>query len=285
MRLESESAAIREAFPGEYIELAVFVTEFGGSTVLMFVLALLYWLTRRRETALVISYAVAGAAFVLLLKAAFGMPRPPEETFRIAYEADSYGFPSGHAFAAGLIYGGLLVAFERHRDPPAVVAAAVAIALVSLSRVVLGVHYLGDVIAGAVLGVLFLVGVHAAVDGRPRRGFALGVLLAIPAVLVTSGDPDAVVALGGSVGGLVASPRLESLPELRSRVEGLVLVVVGSAAIAVALAVEEVVAALSATVVATVGSVLVNAGLFVALLLAPAVVGRFEIESLPLPSS
>ncbi|WP_265108138.1 phosphatase PAP2 family protein [Halosolutus halophilus] len=280
MRFEEESAAIREAFPEAYVDLAVVVTEFGGAAVLMIVLAVLYWLTRRRETALVVSYAVAGVGFILVLKTLIGLPRPPEDVYLIAYDGDPYGFPSGHAFAAALVYGGLLLAFDRSRDPVAVAAAGVVIALVSLSRVVLGVHYLGDVIVGALVGLGFLLAVHGFVDGDPRRGFALGALLGIPAVLITNGDPDALVALGGSLGGVVASTRLESLPALRSRLEGGVLVTVGGAAIGVGVAIESIVGTLFSTVVAPAAIVAVNAVLFVAILLVPAAVGRLAIGSL-----
>ncbi|WP_247002087.1 phosphatase PAP2 family protein [Halosolutus gelatinilyticus] len=279
MRFESESAGIWEAFPDAYAGVAAVVTEFGGPTALMFVLALLYWLTRRRETALVISYAVAGVSFILLLKLVIGLPRPPEEVFLVPNDDDPYGFPSGHAFAATLVYGGLLLTFDRYRDPLAIGAATSAVVLVSLSRVVLGVHYLGDVIAGAIVGLAFLVAVHAIVAGDPRRGFALGGAIAVPAVLVTGGESDVLIALGGSVGGLLASTRLGSLPDLRSRLEGALLVVVGIGAIVVGVVLESLAAAIASTLVAAIALTAVNAGLFVAILLAPAVVGRVSIGS------
>ncbi|MFC4543370.1 phosphatase PAP2 family protein [Halosolutus amylolyticus] len=280
MRLEEASAAIREAFPEAWVDLAVAITEFGGAAVLMIVLAVLYWLTRRREAALVVSYAVAGVGFILVLKTLIGLPRPPEDVYLIAYDGDPYGFPSGHAFAASLVYGGLLLAFDRYRDPVAIAATGVVIALVSLSRVVLGLHYLGDVIVGALVGLGFLLAVHAVVDGEPRRGFALGAVLGVPAVLVTGGDPDALVALGGSLGGVLASTRLGSLPDLRSRLEGGVLVAVGGTAIGAGVALESIVGSLLSNLLAPAAIVAVNAALFVAILLAPAAVGRLAIGPL-----
>lgn len=279
MRLESESVPIRDAFPEAYVDLAVIVTDFGGPTALMVVLAVLYWVTKRRETALVISYAVAGVGFILLLKIAIGLPRPPEELFLIPNDDDPYGFPSGHAFAASLVYGGLLLVFDRYREPLSIAATVGAIALVSLSRVVLGVHYLGDVIAGAIVGVVFLVVVHALVAGDPRRGFAIGGLLAAPAVFVTGAESDALIALGGSIGGLAASTRIESLPELRSRLDGAIVTAVGLAAIVGGVILESLTAAIGSPVVATIALTAVNAGLFAAILLAPAAVGRVSIGS------
>lgn len=280
MRFRDESAAIREAFPAEYVDLAVIVTEFGGPALLMVLLSLLYWLTRRRETALVVSYAVAGVGFILVLKVLLAMPRPPEEVYLVSHDADPYGFPSGHAFAATVVYGGLVVAFDRLRDPPAVAAAIVAIVLVSLSRVVLGVHYLGDVVAGAIVGVGFLLAAGRIVDGDPARGFAIGFALAIPAVVLSGAESESLIALGGSVGGYLASLRLESIPDLRSRIEGAVLSVVGLGIVVAGVAIESMVGAAASATVAALGVAVVNAALFAGIMLVPAAVGRLEIEAI-----
>lgn len=273
MRLTGTSATIRELFPVEYTDLAVFITELGGTSMLMLVTALLFWLTQRRESALVVSYAVAGVAFITGLKALIGMPRPPEELYLVAHEYDEYGFPSGHAFAAVLVYGGIVSTFDLSRKRTAITAATVLVALVSLSRVVLGVHYLGDVLAGAVLGFGFLLVVERAVADEPRRGFALGLVLAIPALLVTGFGEEALLALGGAIGGLVASTRLKDLPPLRSKLEAAVLSVVGCGLIVAGTAVESIVATFAPALVA------LYAVLFVVILLAPAPIARLKLDS------
>ncbi len=274
MRLVDESAAIREAFPEAYADLVVFVTDLGGTTILMFLLATGYWLTRRRETALVISYAIAGVGLILALKATFGMPRPPEEYFLVASEGDGYGFPSGHAFAATVVYGGLVSAFDRTRDLRAVAGATTLIVLVALSRVVLGVHYLGDVIAGVVLGVAFLLGMNRVTGGDPRRGFAVALALALPALVVVGATEDTLIALGGSIGGLLASSRIDDLPALRSRLEGAVLSVGGVTFVAAVKGLEAVVAGLAPALVAL--YVVLLAGI----LLAPEAVDRLAVGPL-----
>ena len=261
MRLEDESAVIREAVPPEYIELVVAITRLGGTTVPMFVLAVLFWVAsrHRRRTALVVSYAFAGLGFLLALKAILGLPRPPVDVVAVAgvLETDEYGFPSGHAFAATVIYGGLCAAFDRTRDSRALFAVGTIVVAVALSRVVLGVHYLGDVIVGAALGVAFLVAMNRVTRGDPTRGFALAVCFAIPALVVTGAGDDALLGIGGSIGGLLATHRLEeyAAPALRSRLEGVVLVGVGVGGIVAIRALESltglepVLAALSAVLV------------------------------------
>jgi undecaprenyl-diphosphatase len=65
-------------------------------------------------------------------------------------DAGSYSFPSGHSMASFLAAWIVTVRFPRWRIP--LLALAV---LIGLSRVHLGAHYPGDVLAGAVLGILF----------------------------------------------------------------------------------------------------------------------------------
>ncbi|WP_254524814.1 phosphatase PAP2 family protein [Natrinema caseinilyticum] len=244
MRLEDGSATLRNAIPAEYGEFVAVVTELGGTTVLTLLLAVLFWCSDRRRSALVISYAVAGLGLLLSIKTLMALPRPPEDAMLVALEGerDGYGFPSGHAFAATVVYGGLVAAYDRLGDWRAVAGASTLVAAVSLSRVVLGVHYLGDVIVGVALGIAFVIAMNRLTGGDPTNGFTIAVCLSIPAVFIVGGTEDALLGLGGSVGGLVASRRLAALPELRSRLEGGVLVGVGGSFVAVVRELESVVA-------------------------------------------
>lgn len=74
-------------------------------------------------------------------------------------------FPSGHAASAAA--GALSTA---RAWPPVAGPVCVVAFLVILSRVALGVHFAGDVIGGAIVGLL----VAAFVTARPRRGAAGG---------------------------------------------------------------------------------------------------------------
>lgn len=103
-RLEGLSQAIWESVPGWLVEPMGVVTSFGGATVLLFALSLLYWLDDRRSTATVVGYAFVALAAVLLI---------------------------------------------------------------ALSRVVLGMHYLGDVIVGVLLGAAVLAACWRYVGERP----------------------------------------------------------------------------------------------------------------------
>lgn len=231
MRLEGASVTLRDAYaelPSVFVDLAVIVTDLGGMTFLMVYVSMLYWLTRRREAALVASYALVGAAVIFALKYALAMPRPPEELFLVPLPDDPYGFPSGHAFIAVVVYGGTLLSFELERDWRAVAGVGILVLLISLSRIVLGFHYLGDIVAGAAIGIVFLLAMRHLTDGDPRRGFAIGLAVGAPAVVVTGPEPEVLLSIGGAVGGLLAAWNLEWIPDLRSRAEAAVLVLVGA---------------------------------------------------------
>ena len=63
--------------------------------------------------------------------------------------SDRFSFPSGHALNAFAIGSVIALAF-----PVAAVPVVAVVASVAASRVVLGLHWLSDVVAGALLGVL-----------------------------------------------------------------------------------------------------------------------------------
>jgi undecaprenyl-diphosphatase len=111
----------------------------------------LLWTRPARRDAITVAVAVAGVLGLnVLLKLAFQRARPSFEDPVLTLA--TYSFPSGHVAASTVLYGLLLAWSFRHvrtsAGRAAVLAlAAAAIALVGLSRMLLGVHYLSDVIA------------------------------------------------------------------------------------------------------------------------------------------
>ncbi|HRQ10751.1 MAG TPA: phosphatase PAP2 family protein [Trueperaceae bacterium] len=103
---------------------------------------------------------LAGAFINELIKGAVQEPRPFEVNPAVARTsaaletAPGSSFPSGHAQQAALFWGLAAVHFRRAWFW---VLAAVVVALVSVSRVYLGVHYPADVLAGLGLGVAVLL--------------------------------------------------------------------------------------------------------------------------------
>ncbi|WP_406416218.1 phosphatase PAP2 family protein [Streptomyces sp. NBC_00873] len=113
-----------------------------------------------------LGYATGALAFLLLgqalrygLMEAISRPRPPVGDW--ATHASGFAFPSGHATTSALM-AGLLVAAIGHRayGSRAGRVAAVLVgcwaAAVGLSRVLLGVHWVTDVVAGWLFAALWL---------------------------------------------------------------------------------------------------------------------------------
>ena len=121
------------------------------------VAALFLWLTRHRYSALLLLVATAGGlALNGILKTVYGRPRPG--IFTWGQEVLTYSFPSGHAMSSAIVYGTVAYLAARlqkrhlHRMLTLVTAGLI-IALISISRMYLGVHYPSDVVAGVAVGI------------------------------------------------------------------------------------------------------------------------------------
>lgn len=99
------------------------------------------------------------AVFVLAVKFIVRRRRPEGEWGGIYRNTDPHSFPSGHAARA------FLIATIATALGPGWLAVALWIwaPLVALARVAMGVHYLSDIVAGAILGVIVgLIGMQFA---------------------------------------------------------------------------------------------------------------------------
>jgi membrane-associated phospholipid phosphatase len=226
-RLAPLSRAIREAFPDAGAPLYEAVTTLGDPTFLTFALAILYWLhaERRGETAAVVTYGFIAFGVIYGLKTGLALPRPPESVWLI--ETDGFGFPSGHAVAAVVIYGGLALEYDWSYDDPRFAAAMLLVVAIALSRVVVGVHYLGDILVGGLVGLGVLLAGRAFVGHDLTLGFGIGVVTAVPGIVVTGGGGTALGIAGACLGGLLGSRYFEDVPRSLSRVEAALLVAVG----------------------------------------------------------
>lgn len=239
-----------QALPDAVVALFALVTQLGDAWFVFGVLAVLYWFgghlpglegtIDRRRGAFLVALVLGGLGLSTGLKSLFALPRPPgagvargadlfPAVVRPVYEnfatADGYGFPSGHAVRATLAWGGLALALDvgTRRQRYAVVAAAgVVVALVALSRVVIGAHYAVDVVAGVGVGVAYLAVVwRLGGPDAPTRAFSLALAVALGAVLVGGFERDPLGVLGAALGarvtwGAVGGALLDSVPTRRA---------------------------------------------------------------------
>ena len=189
--------------------------------------------TRRVGVALIVIVALT-AALTDIAKATWRAPRPESVDARVQHlsfwqsrsgpdtapEADAedqFGFPSGHvAWTMGLAVG--LARLARRRW--AWISAGVWIALMAVSRMYLGRHFLGDVLGGVVIGAISLT-----IGWRVFRHvpWLLGVAAIAVAAGLLAGLPPAYDA--GRLGGialaaavLARTDRLEALPSVIGRI-------------------------------------------------------------------
>jgi undecaprenyl-diphosphatase len=125
---------------------------------------------RRWALFLVASYAGTELAF-WVTKAVVDRPRPPASLRLVTVGSSSY--PSGHTAIATAAAASLIVAARRSarpllRDGGAAGLVALA-ALVGVSRMALGVHWMTDVIGGALLGVGWVALMTLLLVPAPRR--------------------------------------------------------------------------------------------------------------------
>jgi len=97
------------------------------------------------------------AGVVLVIKFLVRRERPEGEWGRIYRNTDPHSFPSGHAARSFLI----AVIASVLAPPWLVVVLWIWAPLVALARTAMGVHYVSDVIAGAILGMIIgLIGLQ-----------------------------------------------------------------------------------------------------------------------------
>jgi membrane-associated phospholipid phosphatase len=82
------------------------------------------------------------------IKAAFKRSRPRGTEGKIYRRYDPYSFPSGHAARAAMV----CILSVMFAPLPVLVAVLVWSPIMLLSRIAIGIHYVFDVVAGAVLG-------------------------------------------------------------------------------------------------------------------------------------
>jgi undecaprenyl-diphosphatase len=139
--------------PGLLRRLAILLAHSGDSWFWLLGLAVV-WLvgpeTWKGRSLLLAAGILVTAVLVLALKFTIRRQRPEGDWGAIYRRTDPHSFPSGHAARAFLLPVLAVV------TGPAWFAGALWVwaPLVALARVAMGVHYISDILAGAVLGVV-----------------------------------------------------------------------------------------------------------------------------------
>jgi undecaprenyl-diphosphatase len=149
-----ESTRLRmKEYPRLLRRAAIFFAHSGDSWFWFAGLALIWWFGDadwKMRALVLIAGILVTAVLVMTLKFTIRRQRPEGDWGAIYRKTDPHSFPSGHAARA------FLLPVLATGVGPGWFAAALWIwaPLVALARVVMGVHYISDILAGSVLGIV-----------------------------------------------------------------------------------------------------------------------------------
>jgi hypothetical protein len=127
----------------------------GSVPVVLIAVAVAFWLTGRQLAYGLLTVVLVSTLIGSVLKVLIGLPRPHDPRIAIRAVVSSPSFPSGHSLTAATLWG-LLAACRR---VPVLVPILI-VPLVMVSRLYLGVHYLGDVLGSALIGLILVLLAH-----------------------------------------------------------------------------------------------------------------------------
>ncbi|MCE4547275.1 MULTISPECIES: phosphatase PAP2 family protein [unclassified Caballeronia] len=170
--------ALRDGTPALAARCFAALTHLGDPWFLTLLSAFMCaWLLLTRRFALAVYFAAVTSAGGLLNQALKAMMRRDRPTGAGVPLPESFAFPSGHTFGSIVCYGMcayvLLRLAPTRRDPLIVALACFIVLAIGVSRVVIGVHFPGDVIGGFASGGAWLAACIGAAEFVRRRARAL----------------------------------------------------------------------------------------------------------------
>jgi len=133
-------------------------TMFGEELIIIIILGGIYWTIDKHKGKRLAVLLFISLGMNSLLKVIIRRPRPFQVDQRIInlrpQTSQSYSMPSGHTQSAATLYFGIAYLFKKRL---LWLIAITLIVLVGMSRMYIGVHYLSDVMIGALLGFIFIL--------------------------------------------------------------------------------------------------------------------------------
>ena len=134
-----------------------YITWLGYSDFLFLFIPFCYWFCDRRIYSALPQFVFISALLNSFAKSLFKDPRPDDslniDPWLNTFDP-SFGFPSGHAHLAVVIWGFI---FLKSNNIFIKAVAMLLLVSISFSRIYLGVHDIGDVIGGVILGIISLL--------------------------------------------------------------------------------------------------------------------------------
>jgi membrane-associated phospholipid phosphatase len=144
---------IRGVLPG-LGDIFLIISQFGSEIIIIGLLLTLYWAVNKREGILATYLLVFALLINYWLKIIIAKDRPPVSNWYPGADAPNYSTPSGHSQFSATLYGWFAA---RIKKIWVAFLAVIITFLVGISRVYLGVHYLGDVLLGWGIGIITVI--------------------------------------------------------------------------------------------------------------------------------
>jgi hypothetical protein len=213
------------------------ITFIGSQWFLIGALMVIYWCVDSRRGIRMALLVSVSAAVNAVLKIGIAQPRPYDFDRSVGLASEeTFGFPSGHSQNSAVFFGSAIPLFTKGLGWALAIGAPL---VVGLTRIYLGVHFPTDVLAGWVLGALFVViervfgdRIEEALKGT-RESIKLALAAAITLGMNAVGLDD--MAISGSFFGLAAAlvyaPRIAPFSAGGSILKRMTRLAVGTASI------------------------------------------------------
>jgi len=146
----------QSVFPDWLITIFQGITFLGDAIVYIVILAVGFWIYKKKEATIAMYILLTSVFLNFFLKTLIQKPRPTNN-IRIPDDIEGYSTPSGHAQNSTAVYGWIMLYFRKIW---LYIVTPILVLLICLSRIVLGVHYIGDVIIGFLVGAAILAALY-----------------------------------------------------------------------------------------------------------------------------
>ena len=155
-----------QQFHGPQLDmLMVVISSFGEVPVALLSLvltALVFFIFKYKREAIFILFITGTGLVTFILKRLFARPRPTDEQVTLIESYHNNSFPSGHTLSYIVFFGFLILLMHRLTKIPKYIRQTIMgisyfmFIVGPLSRIYLGAHWFTDVVAGFLIGMIYL---------------------------------------------------------------------------------------------------------------------------------